>query len=121
MFKVINENGKRHDYSNTKYKPHITHMVLDMSNIYDVQFKELKTHGFLGTIRTASIVDAGDFIYKSMESGEIGVYEVVERMWSTVVVELGEPFRDYKCRFVLCGYLKDDGFGITIFSGYGVQ
>ena len=120
MFKLINpDNAKRHDYSG-RVKPHITHMIFEELSTKPLYFKQLESHQFVGTIRTCEFVNRGDFIYKSMESRRIGVYEISEIFGSRVSSELCEPFRDHKCAFSFCGYLSEDGNNIEIFNGYGV-
>jgi len=115
--KLINpDKGRRHDYSEAG---NIAHMHVSMGETYDVKFKDLDTHGWDGIVRTPMFVDAGDFIYKKMTSGNVGVYEIVKVLGFKVANDLGEPFRDYSCKVVLCGYLDDNGKTIKVFRGYG--
>lgn len=110
MYKIINSEGKIHNYSSLFWGHN-----LEWDNGTVHSFKDLETQIYSGHTFSNYIIRKGDFIYRKMKSGMFGLYEVVE------IKPSGHGVHDmYYGKYIFCGYYYPNVPNVEIFPGYGI-
>jgi hypothetical protein len=112
--KLINPNGQIHDFA---HKMSWGHNIEDCGSEIRIQFKDLSVFEYTWQVFHFFPIRAGDYIIRNMNSGKIGLYEVIKL--------LGDDFSPsnhdlYTCVVRLCGYYDKEKNIKQIISGYGI-
>lgn len=114
MYKLINPNGTAHDFV-------WGHNIEEFDDReVPVEFDKFITYKKFWTVFHFFPIRRGDFITRNMNSGKIGLYEVVK----VEKPDFHSPFGPKDCydvEVVFCGYFSKQTNTKLIFNGYGIK